>query len=111
MKNKFILLLCAFVLSTNIGSAQPQGFNAKNKGKSFNYLPIANEGAVWLETYYVDTSPSPYGFNGAQTKHIDGDTIINNITYKKIICTHIDMFCQSMIIDRCYGDFIRIIIN
>ncbi len=117
MKHKFLLIGLCFVL-VNIAKGQEQALIASQKGFKkendigFNYIPIANEGARWLETWYDDNlPPGPYGYNGAWKRWLEGDTMINNFEYKKIYCSHVDVFCQNNNIGQSYCGAIRDDIN
>jgi len=60
------------------------------------YLPFPDSGAVWHETYWWQ--PSPFFYNGIGDTYIDGDTVFNDTTYKKIYNLRRDVFCSDVII-------------
>ncbi|MCF8365686.1 MAG: T9SS type A sorting domain-containing protein [Bacteroidales bacterium] len=83
MKNFYRLaLLAMFAALFNFATAQTR-----------DYIPMINENAQWLETYYH--TPNPYGYNQAAKLFFDGDTSINSIQYVKIFKGFVDVFCQT----------------
>ena len=57
---------------------------------------FADSNAIW-KTNYRWLPPSPFGYNGYAENYISGDTIINNLPYKKIGNTGYDVFCTKTI--------------
>ncbi len=65
---------------------------------SFAQLGVhfADSNAIW-KTNYRWMPPSPFGYNGYAENYISGDTIINDLLYKKIGKTGYDVFCTSIV--------------
>lgn len=83
MKNIYHLISIAFLVAL---------FNFTN-AQTRDYIPLLNEGAHWLETYYH--TPTPYGYNQAAKLFFAGDTTINSKQYAKIYKGLVDIFCQD----------------
>ncbi|OQX76226.1 MAG: hypothetical protein B6D61_09110 [Bacteroidetes bacterium 4484_249] len=65
---------------------------------SQQYHPLVNPGAVWFETY-TNYTPSPFGYNTCGRKYFEGDTVINNLSFKKIYHERLDVFCTDIVLD------------
>jgi hypothetical protein len=61
------------------------------------YVPFPDSGGVWQETYWWQ--PSPFFYNGIGGTYIDGYTVFNDTTYKKIYNLRRDVFCSDVIIE------------
>lgn len=66
-----------------------------SQAQNQNYLPMVNSGAMWFETY--STMPSPFGYNSAGKKYLQGDTTINDLQYIKLYGIGVDVQCQDVI--------------
>ena len=86
MKEKNILLLTIGLLWLQLQT----GLVAQE------YVPFPDSGGVWHETYWWQ--PSPFFYNGIGDTYIDGDTVFNDTTYKKIYNLRRDVFCSDVII-------------
>jgi len=59
-------------------------------------VPFADSNAVWTINYRW-MPPSPFGYNAYAENTIIGDTMINDLLYKKIDHTGYDVFCTDIV--------------
>jgi hypothetical protein len=62
-----------------------------------SYLPMVDPERVWFETY-SNGIPSPWGYNSSGHKYLNGDTVINAMTYQKIYHEQLNVWCTDIII-------------
>lgn len=65
---------------------------------SYSQLGVhfADSNAFW-KTNYSWLPPGPFGYNAYAENYISGDTVINDLQYKKISHTGYDVFCTDII--------------
>ncbi len=67
---------------------------------SQSYIPLPSNNGKWCIEYNNHIiPPPPWWYTNYWETYYDGDTVIQNLTYKRIIKTEYDIFCLSEIVN------------